>query len=115
MSTGSNYGGTSVASRPIIAPGAAVQTYFPVTYASSAYDDLAPSLYPQGAKVLRSLHGALRKSDRASFAVSPPLERSKLSQALIDIALLLVICVLLSSVASAIGCFAYAAHQRVIS
>ena len=85
MSTPRAYGGMSDSRRPIIAPGAAVQTYFPVTYASAAYDDLAPSLYPQGAKADSRSHGTRGKPDRASFATGFALKARQILYSLSDV------------------------------
>lgn len=85
MSTGSNYASTSVASRPILAPGATTQFQ---TW-SSIDQELAPSLCPpQTAKAPRPLHGAGRKLDRALFsAIRSALEPAQLREALLNILL----------------------------
>ena len=81
MSTGSNYANTSVAARPIIAPGATAQ-FYPITYSSAAYEpDVNLSL---SANPPRPANLAL--GERPLFgAIRAPFEHRKVLQTLIDI------------------------------
>ncbi len=65
--------------------GTQADLYYPVTYASSAFE-LAPSLVPQAVKVLPSVARSAQQEDRALFpAIRSALKPAQLREALLNV------------------------------